>query len=57
LQHHTKQYGTSNDPPLPQKRLICESPGSNPGNEYIGLGSRPCVWNPMPTKCPLVRLS
>jgi hypothetical protein len=37
LQHHTKQYGTSNGSPLPPKGLICKYPGSNPGNDYSGL--------------------
>ena len=40
LQHYTKQYGTSNGSPLPPKRLICKSPGSNPGNDYSGLTLR-----------------
>jgi len=40
LQHHTKQYGTSNGSPPALKCLICTSPGSDPGNDYSGFSTR-----------------
>ena len=40
----------SNGSPLPPKRLICKSPGSNSGTDYSGLSSRSRVRIPMPTQ-------